>query len=182
MPDANLRHHLRHASSALHQQLDTSLGELTTKLDYSRYVQKTHCFRFALERALLSADSVDWQVDPISDLAAEDLADLEVTSLPHANVPVREWTRSSYLGALYVLEGSSLGARLLFRRAEALGMTMDFGARHLAHLAADHQRWRNFVEILETIPVEQHETALDGVLDVFRFALSIYREPAHECA
>lgn len=182
MPTDRLRHHLRHATSALHHQLDTSLGEFATTQAYSRYVQKTHCFRLTVEQALLAANEMDWQADPICDLAALDLADLKIRGLPHAEFPVRAWTRSEYLGALYVIEGSSLGARLLYRRARELGMSGIFGARHLAHQAANNGRWRSFLEVLETVPAEEHEAALDAALDVFRFALSIYREPAHEYA
>jgi heme oxygenase len=182
LPTDSLRHKLRHASSALHHQLDTSLGEFTSRSDYSNYVQRTHRFRQAVEHALSRASITDWQLDPISDLATGDLADLGIGSLAQADMASRGWTRSEYFGALYVIEGSSLGARLLYRRAQALGMTESFGARHLAHQAADHGRWRRFLEILETVPVPQHDAATEATLEIFRFALSVYREPAYEYA
>ena len=52
-------------------------------------------------------------------------------------------------GALYVLEGSSLGARILFKRAQALGLSAAFGARHLALLSGSIDGWRSFLDRLE---------------------------------
>ena len=53
------------------------------------------------------------------------------------------------MGMVYVLEGSGLGARVLFKRAEALGLTRDFGARHLAAQVASPDSWREFLAVLE---------------------------------
>jgi heme oxygenase len=48
----------------------------------------------------------------------------------------------------YVLEGSSLGARVLRRQAAALGMSAGHGARHLWAQTAAPENWRAFVEAL----------------------------------
>lgn len=178
----NLRNILRAATSALHDKLDSAVGEFGSKPAYVDYVRKTHRFRFAVEQVLTGNGGNDWHVDAIHGVAAQDLADLGVPELPHASFQTQNWTRPSWLGAHYVLEGSSLGARLLLKRAEALGLGVDFGARHLAHQAADHQRWRDFLAKLDTVPVEMHDAAVNAAEDMFRFALSIYTESAHEYA
>ena len=63
-------------------------------------------------------------------------------------------TIAQTLGVLYVLEGSALGARLLLRRAEALGMNSKFGARHLALQTAMPTAWPNFLSILEAASLD----------------------------
>lgn len=182
MTVSSLRSELRESTTALHLQLDSAVGEFGDRPAYAVFVQRTHRFRAAAEQALANDTEAGWQVDAIADLAGQDLVDLGVPALPHAEFPAGQWTRESRLGALYVLEGSSLGARFLMRRAEALGMNADFGARHLAHQSSDNKRWRGFVSELDSVSVDMHQPAVNAALALFRFALSIYSETAHECA
>lgn len=181
LPADSLRHILRAGTSALHHQLDSAVGEFDSRASYADYVQKTHRFRAAIEAGLGSNREVEWNVDPVADLAANDLGDLGVPVLADAQFSMSNLTQASRLGALYVLEGSSLGARLLLRRAEALGLSADFGARHLARQASDHQRWRSFLGELESVPAELQDHALSAAESVFAFALSIYTETVNEC-
>lgn len=181
LPADSLRHILRAGTSALHHQLDAAVGEFNSRSSYVAYVQKTHRFRSAIETELGNDNRIEWNVDPVADLAADDLDDLGVPALPNAGFPKSDWTGASRLGALYVLEGSSLGARLLLRRAEAMGLSAGYGARHLAHQAADHQRWLTFLNELEKVPVELQDHALSAAKSVFAFALSIYTETVNEC-
>lgn len=52
------------------------------------------------------------------------------------------------MGVHYVLEGSALGARVLCKQVEALGMRRNHGARHLWAQAATLEGWRAFIELL----------------------------------
>ena len=76
MPVDCLRIILRTATSTLHHQLDSAVGEFDNTSAYTDYVQKTHCFRLAVEQALANGTEGEWHVDAIADLAAQDLADL----------------------------------------------------------------------------------------------------------
>lgn len=181
MPAESLRFILRAGTSAVHHQLDSAVGEFDSRSSYARYLQKTHRFRAAVEAGIGNAAEAQWEVDPVAGLAADDLDDLGVPALPNAGFPKSNWTGASRLGALYVLEGSSLGARLLLRRAEAMGLSSGYGARHLAHQAAGHQRWLAFLNELEKVPVELQDHALSAAESVFAFALSIYTETVNEC-
>ncbi|MEQ1717056.1 MAG: biliverdin-producing heme oxygenase [Hyphomicrobium sp.] len=58
---------------------------------------------------------------------------------------------SALLGALYVLIGSELGARLLVRRAHAIGLPPAGGATYLEGLAAS-PNWPQFLSVLEAAP------------------------------
>ncbi len=69
------------------------------------------------------------------------------------DIPVRAFRSSDIggvLGALYVLEGSSLGAKWVARRAAALGVDHHHGAFHLGHQIADPNAFGNFLHLLET--------------------------------
>lgn len=64
------------------------------------------------------------------------------------------------LGWLYVAEGSNMGAALLRKEAQKLGLSDDHGARHLAPAPegpAPH--WRAFVAGLDAAPLSPEEEA-----------------------
>ena len=64
------------------------------------------------------------------------------------------------LGWLYVAEGSNLGAAFLIKAAAALGLSAEFGARHLAASPegrANH--WRSFTAALDAPEMTEEEEA-----------------------
>ncbi len=74
------------------------------------------------------------------------------------------------LGWLYVAEGSNLGAALLRKEAAKLGLSDDFGARHLAgHPDGRAAHWRAFVAALDAadLNVEEEEKATAGAEAAF---------------
>ncbi|MEQ8307671.1 MAG: biliverdin-producing heme oxygenase [Hoeflea sp.] len=182
MPADRLRSALRDSTSPLHKNLDDVVGDFGSQEAYMAYVRKTHRFRDTIESALADDSASNWTLDRIANLAATDIDDLGIDLLPETDSKVCFDTSARRLGAFYVLEGSSLGARLLLRRAEALGMRADLGARHLARQASDPRRWRVFLTVLEELPEDQHEAALAAARDTFSLALSIYSKTAHEFA
>ncbi|WP_422369963.1 biliverdin-producing heme oxygenase [Hoeflea sp.] len=182
MPADRLRSALRDSTSPLHKNLDEVVGDFGSEKGYMAYVRRTHRFRHTIESAINEDDAGGWALDRIANLASMDIADLGIDVMPERELNVSFDCPARRLGASYVLEGSSLGARLLLRRAEALGMTADLGARHLARQASDPRRWRMFLTVLEQLPEDKHEAALAAARDTFRLALSIYSETAHEFA
>lgn len=79
------------------------------------------------------------------------------------------------LGWLFVSEGSKLGAAFLIRRAEALGLSADKGARHLAEPPGGRAAgWKAFTQALDGLTLAEHEEPLAeaGALAAFeRFTL-----------
>lgn len=76
----------------------------------------------------------------------------------------------SALGWLYVAEGSNMGAALLRKEAQKLGLTDDLGARHLAPAPegpAPH--WRAFTAALDGIALtdDEEKRAETGALEAF---------------
>lgn len=64
------------------------------------------------------------------------------------------------LGWLYAAEGSNLGAAFLFKMALKLGLSEDFGARHLAgHPDGRANHWRQFTAALDAVDLSPEQEA-----------------------
>jgi len=75
------------------------------------------------------------------------------------------------LGWVYVAEGSNLGAAFLLKEAEKIGLSEEFGARHLAgHPAGRGLHWRNFVAAVNALPLSEADERLaaEGAKAAFR--------------
>jgi len=145
---------LRERTSDAHAALDATVGTLNSIAAYRRYVAALHAFRAPVE-AQLAASAWPGNVDrlPADGLTHLLEADMRDVGLDLPNPPREAVTPldgiEELLGVLYVLEGSSLGAHILYRQAKALGFTAEHGARHLAHQTASPARWRGFLGLLE---------------------------------
>lgn len=153
MTSQSRRLFLRESTSTAHARLDATVGPLDTLEAYRRYLAGQFLFRKPLEEQLRRAG---WPVgleQPlwIADLIEADMADLGVAA-PEPAGPAGPPPHGidELLGVLYVLEGSSFGARLLYGQARALGLSDIRGARHLARQSANTDGWRNFLSALES--------------------------------
>ena len=62
------------------------------------------------------------------------------------------------LGWLYVIEGSNMGAAFLAKEAAKIGLSDDFGARHLAgHSEGRGLHWRRFIAALDAVELTPSE-------------------------
>jgi heme oxygenase len=114
----------------------------------------------------------------LPDLASRDrLARIE-QDLRDLNIAVPERAgRSDYLldvptalGWLYVAEGSNLGAAFLSKAAEKIGLSENFGARHLAGAPEGRARhWKAFTTALDALDLgaEQEAAVISGANDAF---------------
>ncbi|MFT4150638.1 MAG: biliverdin-producing heme oxygenase [Paracoccaceae bacterium] len=158
------------ATRDMHDRLDSLAGPLSDLVGYRRYLAATLAFRQAIEPALRRADG--WQVQDLVEELRCDADDLQAAVLSPPHTPPFE-TPSQIAGALYVAEGSALGARVVQRRAQALGLTDRHGARHLSAQTAEKDRWPHFLTWLESGHVVPDE-AMDGARRAFSLALSAY--------
>ena len=152
MPSNTRRFRLRERTSHAHASLDRLIGPFSSVVDYGRYALGLHAFRIPIEEKLAAVNWPDsfahWRPQLIGHALRADVLDLGLTPSVGADTAPLSLTLESLLGTLYVLEGSALGARILFRRAQAIGLGESFGARHLAlQSAADN--WQKFLVILE---------------------------------
>jgi heme oxygenase len=116
--------------------------------------------REAVERALDAADAgeiyADWRHRRIAMDLRRDLQDLGYPAAPMSGaLAFAISSRAGILGALYVLEGASLGARLLQAAAADLGMGPEFGARHMAAQTADRTAWPRFTALLNAAELDR---------------------------
>ena len=179
MADTSLRSALRFHTRDLHTRLDATVGAFDSLATYRAFLIRSYQFRAALEPLL--REPVYWAVQELSGFIRQDLDDLGVGDVVVPVGPLLPLEHASVLGALYVLEGSALGARLLFARAQRLGLSDQFGARHLAVQAGDTTRWKRFVGLLGSVQLDQ-AAALASAHRMFAMALSIYSEPLVERA
>jgi len=165
--ESSRRFALKRATDEAHAGLEAIVqsGDMFGSVDgYRRYVAATWAMRDHFERLLDINGAADlwpdWPGRRIAGLAAQDMLDLGVAARPpQINRPSR-LTAAELLGVIYVLEGSSLGARILVRMVTALGFSRNFGARHLFAQSDSSSAWRSFISVLDASPQPPcHSTA-----------------------
>ncbi|HEY4583725.1 MAG TPA: biliverdin-producing heme oxygenase [Lysobacter sp.] len=164
-PSASLRWRLRDATAAAHARIDSQVGDAVADVaGYAAFLRGMHGFVRHARQVLGDADDLVACERALAD-------DLQV--LGHAPVDVdldgRATREMARLGWRYVIAGSSLGARLLLRRAEALGFTGTHGARYLA-LHAGGDAWRTLLSTLDALRLSPADEAraCEGANDAFQ--------------
>jgi heme oxygenase (biliverdin-IX-beta and delta-forming) len=165
---------LKRATDAAHARVEGIIeaAEMFRSLDgYRRYLQGSYAARSRLEHRLDAAGAEklwpDWPRRRIAHLIAADIDDLGGIALAPLESLKSDLTAAELLGLLYVLEGSSLGARVLVTMTDSLGLTASFGARHLHEQAGDRSAWRSFITLLNTAGVAPSTEAALSAFDVF---------------
>lgn len=173
MKSETRRWRLRERTAAAHATVDAEIGQFDTRESYGRYLTSIFQFRAPIEAALADADWPpalgEWRPRMISTAIGQDLDDLAIPRPPTSSARIAT-DSDRLLGLLYVLEGSALGARVLFERAKELGLTEAFGARHLDAQGSDIEGWRTFILILERATPFDLETATSASLATFALA------------
>ncbi|MEZ5960120.1 MAG: biliverdin-producing heme oxygenase [Hyphomonadaceae bacterium] len=147
----SLRQRLKLATGPAHVSLEARIGPLTTQLAYNEYVRGLHAFRSAAEDWLSAQDTHGfgaWKPQRISHHLSNDISDLALTPLSVSGLDWAQRDWSYAMGVHYVLEGSALGARILCKQVEELGMHREHGARHLWAQAETLEGWRGFLDLL----------------------------------
>ena len=163
MTGGSRRFALRDRTAGAHAALDAAVGPLASEAAYRRYLRGLHCFRAPVERAIAGQRDAPPALAP---LIAADLAEIGLAAPePPARFPA-PGSASARAGVAYVLEGSALGARILYRQARALGRD----PRHLAAQTADPRAWAAFCARLEQAEDFDLEAAAAAALETFAFA------------
>jgi heme oxygenase len=186
---------LRTQTACLHEQIEVLLGlpaAIQTLDDYRRWLSWFLGLYEPLEQSLarFSAWGDHGLILPVPNQSARLAADLQaigvdpdgVSRMPSTLLP-RLPTFAHALGALYVLEGSTLGGRVILRDIEPrigqqiTGATQFLGGRG----AAVHQTWLAFKTALDTFGYESPILVPDvvsGAESVFR-AITTWFVPLH---
>ena len=172
------RWQLRERTAHAHAIVDAAVGAFGDIAGYGRYLAAMYRFRTPLERDLERMEwpsaMGEWRPRQVSAAIAADLRDLG-RDIPILASPPR-MTEDALMGTLYVLEGSILGSQVLFRRAQALGLSATHGARHLALQADGIDEWRGFLALLEVAEPFDIERAAAASLATFAAAESAFQK------
>ncbi|UTH75472.1 biliverdin-producing heme oxygenase [Chromobacterium sp. IIBBL 290-4] len=92
---------------------------------------------------------------------AADMGDLGRALPQLAEAPISsQLDVATAMGWLYVVEGSKLGAAILYKLANKLGLDEKFGARHLAgHPDGRARHWRAFTSALDGLMLDEESEA-----------------------
>lgn len=179
MTASSRRFLLRERTSHQHSAVDTAVGSFDTLERYRLYLQGLHAFRLPLEARLdempWPPHFSGWRPCFIGDLILRDMDDLNVTiRAPAHNISIGR-DLESLMGVLYVLQGSSLGARILYGRARDLGLSEAYGARHLAG-QAQSKDWKTFLQFLDSAPQMDMDRVVEASRAAFAVAETAFRE------
>lgn len=165
---------LKRATDAAHVRVEgivQAAGMFSSIEGYRRYLAGSYAARARLEHRLDAAGAerlwAEWPRRRVAHLIAADIDDLGGVALVSSGMSSLPLTDAELLGVLYVLEGSSLGARVLVNIAKGLGLSAAYGARHLFHQAGDAASWRNFVSLIDTADEPPCTDAALAAFDVF---------------
>lgn len=152
---------LKEATAAAHQRIDTRImaaEPFASRERYGLFLKVQHAFHRDINNLYhlpeLQSAFDDLPVRARLTAVAQDLADLGFP-IPAESDTAHEMPKfdaPTAAGWLYVAEGSNLGAAFLLKAASRLGLSEDFGARHLA--AAPEGRgisWRKFTAALDAM-------------------------------
>ncbi|VVO11659.1 biliverdin-producing heme oxygenase [Pseudomonas fluorescens] len=174
---------LRTGTALLHVALEKRLPFFSERLDaswYQRLLQAYYGFYAPMEAVLYDGEVIPEGFDPVmrvktptlvNDLRALGLNDRAINTLPRcANLPPLD-TPAACLGALYVLEGATLGGQVLRREmAERLDVSGDNGGAFLNVYGAETgRRWKEFLDYLGRLPLDAlaRQHAVDAARSTF---------------
>jgi heme oxygenase len=177
-----LRDRLKQATSGAHRDLDTRLGALDLGRlgGYRRFLEISAAALLPLEAAVeaagVAAIFADWPGRARRAAISADLAAVGGAARSFEAVPALN--RNAVFGALYVLEGSRLGARYLLKIvARSTDPVIASATAYLRHSAGQHF-WQDFLQALEREPFrpdDEAEVAAGASLAFSLFARSAER-------
>lgn len=171
---ATARTVLRTATAADHERVDRAFGafDLTDRADYAAFLQAQAYAFLPIEAAIDAAEPrdmlADWSERRRADQLRADLKQLGIIT-PATGKCVSYRNREDILGAIYVLEGSRLGGRMLARSVPA-----DLPRSFIG--ASDSARWRILIEVLDKLLISGDQLKL--AIDAARRAFALFEEGA----
>lgn len=162
---------LRGQTAYWHQQLEQSsvskviLEERVTINDYQQYLVKMYGFVQPFEDAVLpqlatflpDIDSRRKAHLIEKDLVAIGMDEQGIKQLPRFSIDTN-WREAEALGAMYVMEGSTLGGAVIYKHiAKVLGVTNGQGASYFyGYGPTTGSNWKGFINTLTQYAIEQN--------------------------
>lgn len=160
---------LKAATNATHDRLDKTIMDhepFASRGRYGLFIKVQHAFHREIDAlygdARLDALLPDLKGRRRFGQIGQDLSDLGIVLPAYDGDPVFGFGPDlpTALGWLYVAEGANLGAAFLLKDALKLGLSEEFGARHLAGAPEGRGlHWRTFTAALDEVPLSEAEEA-----------------------
>lgn len=176
--DSGPRGRLRQATSAAHARVDACFPRgLEDAPAYRRYLRGMHALASALDAGLATAPLGegwrDWRLPQRAAWLRADLAEVGAEPLP-PGPPLSIAHAAQAAGALYVVEGSAMGATQLLLDAQSMGWTGERGARFLHAHGGDGAgaRWMRYLRCLESarFDLDAERALVDAAARTFAYA------------
>jgi heme oxygenase len=175
-----LRDELRAATAELHEEIDRCFEnyDLATLRGYRAFLEASAEALIPVEQALQRADIErlfpDWQARRRRNAIVADLESLGGTCAMLPEMEIRDF--GSMLGAMYVLEGSRLGAKALLRVvAESPDPRVRQATAYLAH-GERQQLWQRFLCALQRH--SEHLTDTHSAIATARQVFALFGQAA----
>ncbi|QDU80037.1 hypothetical protein Pla110_17590 [Polystyrenella longa] len=180
---SQLHTELRQATRDLHQQLDQQIGQFgitKSAAGYARYLELMQTlFEWAepcIQHVTSSVPELAFN-PPLAQFIAQDRNQLDIPDGPLIPIDIitqypSPQTAGAHWGTVYVLEGSSMGARFLLKAVRD-HFPEDVPHHFLNTLTQDSQtRWPLFLESLANADVNSTET-VEGAELLFQLAIDL---------
>ncbi len=189
MPNGRRHDRLKAATRSAHSALDgftMDAGFFDNASRFAAYLRGMAHFHSAYAAIVEPNDGLGWRamwrLDRHAAWIAEDLRSLghcPAPSTPAANhlenavdataralAPLSPKCVSRLLGSLYVLAGSTLGARMLHRLTVTRALPTPAGSAYLAN-AGGSMNWQQFLTFLEGAAIDSEDRMIEGALATF---------------
>jgi heme oxygenase len=174
-PDLRLR--LRNETATAHKNLEDLLNIMSPSLDSERYTHVLEGFarlHASLEGRLHELRELPFAAEYLAERRklpwlAADLAACALAPAIEREAPDLSWitTEPELLGALYVIEGSTLGGQVVSRHLHSIPSIAS--TRYFESYGPDTGRnWQKFTALLSTRPPAEHDTIVASADRMFR--------------
>ena len=185
MTEKTLTEALKEHSRETHDAVDNlvmSMQPFVSLDSYRKFLQAQYEFHLTVNPIYHNAE-LSKNFEGLAELARldrlkSDMKDLEVE--PYGkDVEEPVFTDAESIGWLYCVEGSNLGAAILYKEAGKIDLKDDFGAAHLAaHPDGRMPHWRAVKAKIDALPLsdEDKQAAMKGADDAFAYYKRVIRK------
>lgn len=185
MSELTITEALKEHSRTTHDAVDhlvMSMQPFASHDNYRKFLQAQYEFHSTVN-PIYHDEKLASHIEGLAELARldrvkSDMKDLEV--LPYGkDVETPVFTDSEAIGWFYCVEGSNVGAAILYKEAGKIDLTDEFGASHLAsHPDGRMPHWRATKAKIDALPLSDHDkqSAMKGADDAFAYFKRVIRK------
>ena len=174
---------LKEHSRTTHDSVDhlvMSMQPFASLENYRKFLQAQYAFHQTVN-PIYHNDALAKRIDGLAELARfervkSDMADLQVAPFT-GKLPTPSFSDDEAIGWLYCVEGSNVGAAILYKEAGKIKLSDEHGASHLAaHSDGRLAHWRDTKTKIDTLETTiDKAAALKGADDAFAYFKQVIR-------